>query len=108
VVTSREGPGAEVTLEGLVAGVFPVVSGQLIGPGKFPLAAFPRASVGLLPRVGPLVGFQVGAFGVDFVAPRMVALVDAALFQKLVDVQVSGSHQIPGDRVGGQEHRFWG
>ena len=39
--------------------------GQLIRPGKLPQATLPRALVGLLPSVGPLVGLEVGALGVD-------------------------------------------
>ena len=48
--------------------MLPVVAGQLVRAGKLPLAAVPGALVGLLPRVGPLVGLQVGALCVDLVA----------------------------------------
>ena len=65
VVASGERPGAQVALERLLAGVFPVVPGQLIGPGKLPAAALPGAGVRLLSSVGPLVSFQVRALGVD-------------------------------------------
>jgi len=59
VIASGEGSGAEVTLEGFLSGVFPVVSGQLVGPGKLPAATLPRAGVRLLASVRPLVSFQV-------------------------------------------------
>ena len=59
MITSGEGSGAEVTLEGFLSGVFPVVSGQLVGPCKLPAATLPRAGVRLLASVRPLVSFQV-------------------------------------------------
>ena len=65
VVTPRKSPITEVTLERLHSSVFPVVSGQLVWPGKLPVTSLPAAAVRLLPRVGPLVSLQVGALGVD-------------------------------------------
>lgn len=41
-------PVTVVALEGLGASVFPVVPRQLVAPGESPLAALPRALVGLL------------------------------------------------------------
>ena len=81
VVTSGERPGAEVALERLLSGVFPEVSGQLVGPCKLPLATFPRTLVRLLARVRPLVSFEVRALGVDLVAVGKVALVNFPLLQ---------------------------
>ena len=57
----------QVTLERFAARVLPQVSRQFIGAGKPPVTVGPGARVGLLPRVRPLVGLQVGALGVDFV-----------------------------------------
>ena len=65
VVTPGESPITEVTLEGLHPRVFSVVSRQLVRPSKLPVTSLPAAAVRLLPRVGPLVGLQVGALGVD-------------------------------------------
>ena len=64
VITSGERPGAQVALERLLPGVFPVVPSQLIGPGKLPAAALPGAGVRLLSSVRPLVSFQMGTLGV--------------------------------------------
>lgn len=47
---------AEPALERPVAGVLSGVSGQLVGSGKPPAAALEIALVGLLSRVGSLVG----------------------------------------------------
>ena len=81
MVRSGERPCAEVALEGLEAGVLPVVPGQLVRPGELPLAAFPGALVGLLARVRALVGLQVRALGVDLVAIGEVALVNLPLLE---------------------------
>jgi hypothetical protein len=56
------------TLEGFVSRVFPYMPGQLVRSGKLPRAPRPGALVGLLSRVGPQVGLQVGALGVDLPA----------------------------------------
>ena len=64
MITSGECSLAEVALEGLHAGVLPVVAGQLVRPGEPPVTALPGAAVRLLARVGPLVGLQVRTLGV--------------------------------------------
>lgn len=48
VVGAREAAAARDALEGFGSSVFPVVSGQLIGPGEAPVAVLPRAAVRLL------------------------------------------------------------
>lgn len=47
VVRPGERPVAEVALEGPVAGVLAIVTGELVGAGELPAAAFPVAVVGL-------------------------------------------------------------
>ena len=64
MITTGESPFTQMTLEGLHAGVLPVMSGELVGAGKLPVAAVPRAGVRLLSRVRPLVRLQVGALRV--------------------------------------------
>ena len=64
------------TLERLDPRVFPHVPGKLVGSRKLPVAAFPAALVGLFTSVGSLVGLEVGALGVDFVAAGVGASVD--------------------------------
>lgn len=49
MVRSAEGPLAQVAAERFLAGVFPVVPGQLVGSGELPRAPLPGALVGLLP-----------------------------------------------------------
>ena len=48
VIGPREAALTALTLERLGARVFAVVSGELVGAGEPPLAALPRAPVGLL------------------------------------------------------------
>ena len=83
VVAAREGTGTQVTLERFGPRVLAVMPGQLVGSGKLPAAALPRALVRLLARVGPLVGFEVGALGVDLVTSWKVTVVDFAPLQTL-------------------------
>lgn len=47
VIGAREGSLAELTLEGLLTSVLPIMSRQLVGTRELPRAAFPRASVRL-------------------------------------------------------------
>ena len=83
VVTSWKLSLTQVTFEGLWSGVLPVVTGQLIRPGKLPGAAFPRALIGFLSCVGALVGLQVRALGVNFITVEKVALVDLSTFERV-------------------------
>lgn len=48
VVGAGEGAAADGALEGLGPRVLPVVARQLVGTGEAPVAALPRAPVGLL------------------------------------------------------------
>ena len=48
VVAAREPATAVGALEGLCAGVLPVVAGEFVGAGEAPLAPLPRARVRLL------------------------------------------------------------
>lgn len=48
VIRPGEGALAQVALEGPVSRVFAEVTGQLVGPGELPPAAFPAAVVRLL------------------------------------------------------------
>lgn len=66
MVRAGEAPAAGYALEGLGARVLPIVPGQLVGAGKAPVAAFPRAFIGLLTCVSPLMCLQVGALGINF------------------------------------------
>lgn len=91
VVGAREGFIAirVVALEGSLAGVLPFVARQLVGARETRLAVLDIAQVGLLAGVDPLVGLQVRALGVDLVAARILAVVDAALLQIWVVVPVA-------------------
>lgn len=81
MVGASEGPLANLALEGLGAGVLPVVAGELVGAGEAPLALRPVALVRLLTGVDALVGLQVGALRVDLRAGGKVTVVDAPLLQ---------------------------
>ena len=63
VITAGELALAQVALEGLGSGVLPVVTRQLVGPGKLPPATLPSAHVGLLTRVKTHVEFQSQSAG---------------------------------------------
>ena len=73
MVAPRESPFAEMALKGPVSRVFAVMSGQFVGSGEFPAAAFPVAVVGLLPRVGSQVRLQMRRLGVGLGAAGMRA-----------------------------------
>ena len=94
-----------MALKGSGARVFAVMSGQFIRPRKLPTAAFPRTLVGLLARVSPLVGLEVGALGVDLVTAGEVALVDLATVVTVATDQglgaevVGGADEVAPDRV---------
>lgn len=49
MIRAREAAAAGQALEGFGAGVFPVVSGELIRSGEAPVAVLPCAAVRLLP-----------------------------------------------------------
>lgn len=57
VVGAGEAAVAHHALERLGTRVLPVVAGQLVRPGKPPVAALPGALVGLLARMSPQVSF---------------------------------------------------
>ena len=75
VVAAREGPLAQLALEGPVAGVLAVVTGELVGAGEFPAASLPATQVRLLPGVRAVVRLQVRALRVRLVAARVAARV---------------------------------
>ena len=56
--------------------MFSGMSGQPIGTGKLPPAAFPVANVRLFSRMCPLVGFQVTRLGVGFGATFLRTMVN--------------------------------
>ena len=56
--------------------MFSGMSGQLIGSGKLPTAAFPVTNVRLFSRMCPLVGFQVTRLGVGFGATFLRTMVN--------------------------------
>ena len=64
------------TLKWLDPRVFPHVPGEFVRSRKLPVAAFPVALVGLFTGVRSLMSLEVGALGVDFVAPWVGAAVD--------------------------------
>ena len=55
VVRAAEAPVTVAALEGLVSCMLPVVPGQFITPGKFPIAPLPLANVGLFTGMGSSV-----------------------------------------------------
>ena len=83
MVAPRERPLTQVTLERFSPGVLAVMPCQLIRPRKLPPASLPGALIGLLSRVGPLVGLKVGAFGVHLVTAFEVTLVNLPPLQAL-------------------------
>ena len=76
MVAPRERPLTQVTLERFGPGVLAVMPCQLVRPRKLPPASLPGALIGLLSRMGPLVGFEVRALGVYFVTGGEVAMVN--------------------------------
>ena len=65
MVGPGEGSLTQLAVERFVPGVFPLVPGQLVRPGKPPAAVLPLADVRLLPGVGPLVSLQMTALSVN-------------------------------------------
>jgi hypothetical protein len=64
MVRSHELAAALITSMRSIPGVYPHMSSKLIRTEERPSAAFPTASIGLLPCVFELVTHEVGAFGV--------------------------------------------
>jgi hypothetical protein len=75
VITASKSSVTQMTFEGFAARVFAMMSGELVRSGELPVTSLPAAQVGLLPSVGPLVGLEVRALGVNLVAVGVVALV---------------------------------
>lgn len=93
VVGSGKGARADGALEGFGACVLPVMTRQLIRTSETPVAAVPRAPVGLLTRVSPEVGFQMGRLGVDLLAPWVITVVDPSFLQiRVVPPVVADRH----------------
>ena len=90
---------AVLALERLHARVLAHVASEFVRAGKLPRATLPVALVGLFPGVGPLMGFKVGALGVDLVAARVGAAVDALVPLRGLGIVVDGVHDVVG-RVG--------
>ena len=65
VITPSKSSVTKMTFEGFAAGVFAVMPGEFVRSGKLPVTSLPAAQVRLLPGVGPLVGLQVTALGVN-------------------------------------------
>lgn len=61
--------------------VFAEMPCQLIRPGELPCAALPHALVRFLSCVGSAVGFEVRAFGIDFITASEVAAVNPSLLE---------------------------
>lgn len=77
VIRAREHLVAHHTLEWLFPCVPAVVTRKLIRPSEGPAAPIPGAREGLLPRVDPLVGLEVGALGVELATCGEVTAVHA-------------------------------
>ena len=75
MVRSSKGPFTVRAFKGLHSSVLPHVSCELIGSRKLPVASFPVALVRFFTSVRSLVGLEVGALGVHFVAARVGAAV---------------------------------
>lgn len=81
VVGAGEAAVAHHALERLGTRVLPVVAGQLVRPGKPPVAALPGTLVGLLTRMSPQVSFQMRRLCINFCATIIITEVDASLLQ---------------------------
>ena len=96
VVAPTEAPIAVRTLERLLARVFPVVTRQLVAAREPPRATFPRALVGLFPRMGPLMRLQMRALRVHLRTADVVALVHA--LARVIDGRAPHSQSVVGLR----------
>ena len=67
VIWSWKSSFTKSTLKRAVPCMFPVVSGQLIRPSKFPSTALIMTNIRFFSSMCPLMGLQVAGFGVRFV-----------------------------------------
>ena len=86
VVGARKGFCTKVALERPVAGVLALVARQLVRASETRLAGAKVAQVRLFARVNSLVCLEVRAFGVNFVATWILAVVHVPLLQVWVIV----------------------
>ena len=106
MVAAGEGAAAVDALEGLRPRVLAVVPRQLVGAGKLPGAAVPRAPVRLLARVRPDVGLEVRALCVDLFAAGKVAEVRlSAVFRCLLRLVLLGDSGEDGSLKLFERHR---
>ena len=66
MIRAREATLADLALERLGSGVLAVVTSELVGAGKPPLAAIPGTKIWFLTSVDSLVSLQMGRLGVHF------------------------------------------
>lgn len=93
MVGPGEGARADGALERFGARMFAIMARQLIRASETPVAAVPRASVRLLTRVSPEVGFQMGRLGVDLLTAWVITVMDPSFLQvRVVPPVVSGRH----------------
>ncbi len=103
MVGSRESSLTMGALEWFDSSVLSHVPCELIRACKFPCAAFPCALVRFFSSMGPLVGLEVGALGVDLVTARIAATVDS-LVPLWLGIVIDGIHKVIGI-VGGHSRR---
>lgn len=90
MIAAHERLGALDADELLLAGVRPLVTGQLVGARETPLAVGPLADERFLAGVDALVGFQVAGLEVVFAAIGVVAFVDASAALALLRRRAGG------------------
>ena len=78
MVGARERLPTRLALEWLLPRVSAVVTGELIGTSKGPVAPLPRAGEWLLARVYPLVSLEVGALRILLGTVGVVTVVCAS------------------------------
>lgn len=81
MIRSHELPFANLANELLLAGVRPLVSGELIRPGESSPATFPLADERSFAGVRANVRLQVGTLEVVLITTRMLAFVDPSAFR---------------------------
>ena len=94
VIGASKGPLAVLALEGLDSSVLAHVARELVGAGELPAATLPVTFIRFLASVCPLVRLQVGALGVDFVAARVRATVNALVSLRGLGIVVDGIHEV--------------